>query len=58
VCYVYDVNIFVIMLVLLVVFGGGGFYAGGPAIGASVLGLMLGLCFFVYLVGGFRRKNS
>jgi hypothetical protein len=46
------------MLVMLLLFGVGGFYAGGPAIGASVLGLILGLCFFVYLVGGFRRKNS
>jgi hypothetical protein len=46
------------MLVLLVVFGAGGFYAGGPVIGAGVLGLMLGLCCFVYLVGGFRGRNS
>jgi hypothetical protein len=50
-------NILVIMLVLLLLFGGGGFYVGGPGIGASVLGLILGLCFFVYLVGGFRTKS-
>lgn len=56
-CYLNGMNILVIMLVLLIVFGGGGFYVGGPGIGASVLGLILGLCFFVYLVGGFRTKS-
>jgi len=45
------------MLVMLLLFGGGGFYVGGPVIGTSVLGLMLGLCFFVYLLGGFRPKT-
>jgi len=50
-------NLLVIMLVMLLLFGGGGFYAGGPAIGASVLGLMLLLCFFVYLLGGFRTRS-
>jgi hypothetical protein len=44
------------MLVLLLLFGGGGFYVAGPVIGVSVLGLMLGLCFFVFLLGGFRMK--
>ena len=57
-CYLNGVNILVTMLVLLVVFGAGAFYVGGPVIGASVFGLMLGLCFFVYLVGGFRSRNS
>ena len=56
-CYLNGVNILVLMLVLLLLFGGGGFYVGGPVIGASVLGLILGLCFFVYLVGGFRTKS-
>jgi hypothetical protein len=57
VCYLNGVNILVLMLVMLLLFGGGGFYVGGPVIGASVLGLILGLCFFVYLVGGFRTKS-
>lgn len=56
-CYLNGVNILVLMLVMLLLFGGGGFYVGGPVIGASVLGLILGLCFFVYLVGGFRTKS-
>ena len=51
-------NILLLMVVLLLLFGGGGFYVGGPVIGASVLGLILALCFFVYLVGGFRTKNT
>jgi hypothetical protein len=50
-------NLLVIMLVMLLLFGGGGFYAGGPVIGASVLGLMLALCLFVFLLGGFRTKS-
>ena len=56
-CYLNGVNILIVMLVLLFLFGVGGFYVGGPVIGASVLGLMLGLCFFVYLLGGFRTKS-
>jgi hypothetical protein len=45
------------MLVMLLLFSGGGFYVAGPVIGASILGLILGLCFFVYLMGGFRTKS-
>ena len=55
--YLDGVDVLITMLVLLVLFGVGGFCVGGPVIGASVLGLMLGLCFFVYLVGGFRMKS-
>jgi hypothetical protein len=51
------VKILIVMLVMLFLFGGGGFYVGGPVIGASVFGLILGLSFFVYLVGGFRTKS-
>jgi hypothetical protein len=49
-------NLLVIMLVMLLLFGVGGFVVAGPVIGTSVLGLMLGLCFFVYLLGAFRTK--
>jgi hypothetical protein len=50
-------NLLLLMLGLLVLFGGGGFYVGGPVIGTSVFGLMLGLCCFVFLLGGFRTKT-
>ena len=56
-CYLNGMTILVLMLVMALLFGVGGFYVGGPVIGASVLGLILGLCFFVYLVGGFRTKS-
>ena len=55
-CYVVGMNLIVIMLVMLLLFGVGGFFVAGPVIGASVLGLMLGLCLFVYLLGAFRTK--
>ena len=51
-------NILLLMVVLLLLFGGGGFYFGGPVIGGSGLGLVLLICLVVYLVGGFRPRNS
>jgi hypothetical protein len=57
-CYLGDMNILLLMVVLLLLFGGGGFYFGGPVIGGSGLGLVLLICLVVYLVGGFRPRNS
>jgi hypothetical protein len=51
-------NLLLLMVVLLLLFGGGGFYFGGPVIGGSGLGLVLLICLVVYLVGGFRPRNS
>jgi len=57
-CYPDTVNLLLLIVVLLLLFGGGGFYFGGPAIGGSGLGLVLLICLVLYLVGGFRPKNS
>jgi uncharacterized membrane protein YccC len=57
-CYLTAMNILLLIVVLLLLFGGGGFYFGGPVIGGSGLGLILALCFVVYLLGGFRTKSS
>jgi uncharacterized membrane protein YccC len=56
--YLAGMNILLLMLVLLLLFGGGGFYFGGPVIGGSGLGLVLAICLVVYLLGGFRPRNT
>jgi uncharacterized membrane protein YccC len=56
--YLAGMTIFLLMLVLLLLFGGGGFYFGGPVIGGSGLGLVLAICLVVYLLGGFRPRNT
>jgi uncharacterized membrane protein YccC len=56
--YVTRMNILLLMLVLLLLFGGGGFYFGGPVIGGSGIGLVLAICLVVYLLGGFRPRNT
>ena len=51
-------NILLLMVVLLLLFGGGGFYLGGPVIGGSGLGLILLICLFIFLAGGFHTRKS
>jgi hypothetical protein len=56
-CYLAFMNLLLVLVVLLLLFGGGGFYFGGPVIGSGAIGLLLVVCFVVYLVGGFRTKT-
>jgi uncharacterized membrane protein YccC len=51
-------NLLLLIVVLLLLFGGGGFYFGGPVIGGSGIGLILAICLVVYLLGGFRPRNT
>ena len=57
-CYCNAMNLLLLIVVLLLLFGGGGFYFGGPVIGGSGIGLILAICLVVYLLGGFRTKNT
>ena len=52
------VILLLLTVVLLLLFGGGGFYLGGPFIGGSGLGLILLICLFIFLEGGFRTRNT
>ena len=56
--YLIGMNLLLLVVVLLLLFGGGGFYFGGPVIGGSGLGLVLAICLVVYLLGGFRPRNT
>jgi hypothetical protein len=51
-------NILLLLVVLLLLFGGGGFYIGGPVVGGSGLGLILLICLFAFLMGGFRTRKG
>jgi len=44
----------ILLIIVLFLLLGGGFYYGGPAYGGGSLGLILVICFMVYLFGGFR----
>lgn len=50
-------NPLLLIIVLLMLFGGGGYYAGGPAYGGGGIGLIVLVCFVIYLMGGWRTKK-
>ena len=56
-CDLESMNMLLVLVVLLLLFGGGGFYFGGPVIGGGGLGLVLLICFVIFIMGGFRAKG-
>lgn len=50
-------NPLLLIIILLMLFGGGGYYAGGPAYGGGGIGLIVLICFIIYLMGGLRTKK-